>query len=471
MIRAACASSRAPSASSAPTGVAPIALRSWAVTSIAHQPAHSGSRSTIVGQDRVGRRHDVGARDRHAVVAEEAARHRAVGEQPAEQRAQRRLRALHEIGDAVHTPAHEAVRDARAVQMADRVPAESLEEPHVALLDVGVEAQRPGLDRARAGGAHERSASTAARRTGVRADEPAAAPPAELRIVAVGMQPHAAHDLAVEADGDEHAGVADRRRDHPGRCAANRPCSLDEHPPAQREIGAQQPLVVLGAHDHQPSARRAQGRRRREQVAQRVGMPERRHPPHPPSAEQAPQAAQPATWSTPRMPASRSARATRRVTRVSVSGSGAATPVGMGERPRQRPVRHHERVDADRDQALGARRRAPPGPRRARRADRSRRGCDRRRGPPRPRPPRSAPAGRSPCPASNASRTSWSIDSTWMPIAVTPASLQAADPLELQRRLDLHLDRQVGHDCRAPPRHSARDAWRRDRARWTCPSS
>lgn len=48
--RAAEARSRAPSASSRPTGVAPIADRSLTLTSTPHHPAHSGSRSTIEGR-------------------------------------------------------------------------------------------------------------------------------------------------------------------------------------------------------------------------------------------------------------------------------------------------------------------------------------------------------------------------------------------------------------------------------------
>lgn len=48
--RAACAAVGEPSASSAPTGAAPIAARSLAPTSTPHQPAHSGSRSTIEGR-------------------------------------------------------------------------------------------------------------------------------------------------------------------------------------------------------------------------------------------------------------------------------------------------------------------------------------------------------------------------------------------------------------------------------------
>ena len=94
----------------APTGAAPIAARSLTLTSTPHQPAHSGSRSTIDGQDRVARRDEVAARHRGAVVADVQARARQPGDAARRAGPWWRRRASANRPDR---PAHAHVRAAR----------------------------------------------------------------------------------------------------------------------------------------------------------------------------------------------------------------------------------------------------------------------------------------------------------------------------------------------------------------------
>jgi hypothetical protein len=98
------------------------------------------------------------------------------------------------------------VRHGLAIERAHRLPPQAREEAPAACLDVGVEAQRAGVDGRDAGRAYGCGAGAPARGArGVADDESAAAPPAEAGVRTVAMQAHPAEDVA--AGGDEHDDV------------------------------------------------------------------------------------------------------------------------------------------------------------------------------------------------------------------------------------------------------------------------
>ena len=152
--RAAKDASRAPSASSSPVGVAPIAARSLRLTNTEHQPAHSGSRSTIDGMiaSQAATTSVPGQRD--AVVADEA---RHAGD-PAQQRAERGLGRAGQRGDPADRPPHQHVAVPGDGHRPHALPAEPGEQPLGAGLHGRLEPQRAlGLG-PRAGRAHQRRA-------------------------------------------------------------------------------------------------------------------------------------------------------------------------------------------------------------------------------------------------------------------------------------------------------------------------
>ena len=219
-----------------------------------------------------------------------------------------------------------------AAERAHALPAETREEAGVALLDVRVEAQRPGVDRRDAGRAHERRPDPPARGPCVAAHhEAAAAPPPEARVVALGVHANAAEHDAVRVDGDEHARL--RATVVVVVVAAREEALLlDERPPAQRPVGGEALCVAVRAND-EVGRRLGRSRSGPAEALDEVGDGHDAHPPTAPSAEQAPQAAQPAPWSAPRMPARRSARPTRSVTSATSSWSGAGTPSAYASPP------------------------------------------------------------------------------------------------------------------------------------------
>ena len=346
--RSAWAASRAPSASSAATGAAPIAERSCALTSIAHQPAHSGSCSTIDGQDRVGARDDVRAGDRRAVVAAPAV----ARQQRVEQVAERLLRPVDEL--------RRSAGSASASRRAAR-PATST-------------SRRRAPSRACAKKRSWRSWTCASKRSAPRSSATAqaartsAAPTAPRRTPSCALQTRRLpfHQPRPGCSGSGCSRTPPttsppgrRRRARRRRGArrgasrswpANRPCCSTNARRRSAVVAGEQARVVAGVADREGRRGRAgtrggaaSARRRaaRPRPAERDRWPSHgAHPPAACSAEQAPHAAQPATWSAPRMPGERQrAPPTRRVTSTSVAGSGAGTPSACASEPCERAVR------------------------------------------------------------------------------------------------------------------------------------
>ena len=163
-----------PARRSVPTGAAPMAARSFTLTSTEHHPAHHGSRSTMVGRMASVTTTTSVPGHRGAVVADEA---RAARAQVAQHVADRPL------GRAPGPPARRWASACAtcgrpaSVGRAHRLPAEAGEERLLAGLDDGVEPQRPlGLgpgarrpDQRRPGA---RRARRAPRRAGSRSTSP-----------------------------------------------------------------------------------------------------------------------------------------------------------------------------------------------------------------------------------------------------------------------------------------------------------
>jgi len=171
------------------------------------------------------------------------------------------------------------VRRARDLHGAGVLPAEPLEERAEALLYVRVEAQCALGLRGGARRAHERAADVAAPHAGLRAaDEAAPAPPGQMRVVGLRVQPDAAHHVALGVDCHQDAGRV-RRVELVAVVAVEQTLLLDERLPAQTPVGGDPPIVRRRVDDRDRGGRCDAGH----------------YPPTAWSAEQAPHAAHPAT--------------------------------------------------------------------------------------------------------------------------------------------------------------------------------
>jgi hypothetical protein len=185
------------------------------------------------------------------------------------------------------------VWSARDLDVAHRIPSQALEEGHLALLDVGVEAQRAGVEGARTRRAYERSADPATQAPGGGVDHQSAAlPPADrIAVRRSGMDPDASHDLAIGGERDKYPGRR-VRVEVVAVVVCEQALQLHELAVAQGPVPVQAVPELAGVDD-QPwlGGRLLAGWG----PAQRLDDVEHDQPPACGNAEQAPQAAQPAT--------------------------------------------------------------------------------------------------------------------------------------------------------------------------------
>ena len=387
-------------ASSSPTGSAPIAARSLTLTRTAHQPAQSGSRSTIDG--RIASQAAIRSRAR-APGRRRRRRSRAAGRQLAQQVAERgswSRRPGPRSGRSASASARAGVpgdgraaarrcQPSRAEHALVARPARSASK-RSAPAALGVGAGRPHQGRRRCPGRRGRAGSTTSRPP---------APPAEVR--AVGRPGRAGPRRAPR----RRAARATSTTVRGSSSRSSRSCAGEQALLARRRpraaAGGSADAASSGLLDRQRNGRGGAGTGSHRRAASDDRWPHVM-PPAAWSTPQAPQAAQPAFWSAPRIPAAAQqgrdplgdvADQRRRRRRDAVAaGQRAGHRAGTGPRTGRRPGRS----------AAPRPRPARRGPRRGRSAGRWRPGCGRTPRPPRPTPPRTRPSAPRPCPASSA---------------------------------------------------------------------
>ena len=457
----------------APTGPAPIAARSLTLTSTEHQPAHSRVALHHRRDDRVAGGDHVGAghrrRRRRRRTRARPGQPGAIGRcrparpaaRPAGSWSSAASAARRPIGHRISTcgaPGHARPAGPAASPAGGRsVPAPAW--------TVASNRSAPACS-ACAQAARTRSAPARPRR-GRRVDhQPPAVPPADVRAAGpAGPSRTPPITRAVRCPRHQHHGarvvvvVV-------GVIGLEQALLGHEHPGAQRPVGGQRGRV-RGRLDQERGPAGRLGR-----IAGQAGTLAGKDLEHAPVLSRPPPAAR-CTPRTPRSPPAGPPRSSR------PRCSSAATRCGhvpdqrrrRGRRRRGRAsvptigrIRHHERVHAPLDQPPRPRPPARPGPRPARSAGRWRPGCGRTPAPPRPRPPRtrsSAPIAlpgihRLPDPAS-------SSDSTWMPIAVAPASRRSREHGQVGRA--------ARHCTWIGSPGTAASTARTHRARWRAPRS
>ena len=212
-------------------------------------------------QDRIARRDQIRPRDGRPVVPDKP---RPARVEPVEQPAERVLGRRGQSRDPPDRPAHQVVRPPRHGDRPDRLPPESLEHPPEPALHGRVEPERARLFGRRARGLHQRRPDPLSA-TDSRVDhQPPALPPADVRPVGSGPQPHAAEQRTVRVARFEHQSA---RVTVPIVQVAPReqPLFVHEHFPAQP--------VVVGERTRRFDQKPRRPEQRRHEISHRAPPP------------------------------------------------------------------------------------------------------------------------------------------------------------------------------------------------------